>query len=523
MVGRTPVHALAGALAALVLAAALAARPGGTRPAPDTVYVAMSETMRSFDPHVTTSASDFRVLSQVYDGLLTHAANSFELAPGLAKSWQVDADGKAVEFALRQDVRFHDGTLFDAEAVRFNFERMLREDHPFHATGPFPLAFLFDKIRRVHVQAPFRVRLELSEPYAPLLSNLTYPAGFMVSPTAVRRWGKAFGMHGGGTGPYRLHSGSRSDGAVLERMQPNAPGAHRIVFRTIVDPMTALAELATGGVDAMVEPPTDTLSWLGRHPKLSLQSREGAHSWFLIVNVRRPFLGDARVRRALNYAVDREGIAHHVLQGGAAAAVSVMPKAFGRAHDDKLRPYPHDPDRARALLKAAGVVPPLSLRMVVPTSGSGMLEPELMAAAIQADLRRVGVQVSVTAMEWNAYLAFVNTGLDEKTDLAAMAWMTNDPDTLPTLALTRSSHPPQGFNSGWYENPHADELLEEARGSFDAPSRSARYRELDALFYHDAPWVFVVSQRLTLATTTRISGARLLPSFLLDLRDVEAR
>lgn len=517
---KSPVHALAVVVVLLLALAAASARPEGfARPA-DTLVVVSSEEAKSLDPHVTTSASDFRILSQIYHGLVTHQPGSLKYAPGLAERWELSADDRFIDFYLRRNVQFHDGTAFDAEAVRFNFERMLRADHPYHHTGPFPLAFLFDKIRRVEVVASHHVRLHLSEPFAPLLSNLAYPSAYMVSPAAVRRHGKDFGRHGCGTGAFYVAAWNPNRALVLKRHAQLDSGLLRsIVYRPIGDPMTALTELHAGGADLLSEVPTDAVARLRRNPEFTTIETQGAHLWFLILNIRSAALRDVRVRRALNHAINREHLVRHVLQDTALPAKGLIADVFLDQDRRGKDPYPFDPEHARALLADAGVALPLPLHLVVPTSGSGMLEPELMATALQADLRAVGVHVTITTMEWNAYLASVNAGLAPDVHMAAMAWMTNDPDTLPALTLRSDAQPPKGFNSGWYANDRVDALVEAARRSMDPSRRRALYRQLDALVVEEAPFLFVASYKQNLALRSRFSGVRLSPSFLLDLTE----
>jgi peptide/nickel transport system substrate-binding protein len=230
------------------------------------------------------------------------------------------------------------------------------------------------------------------------------------------------------------------------------------------------------------------------------------------------------VRQAVNYAVDKEALVEHVLQRTATVAAGPVPKAFRWAHDSALRPYPHDPARARALLHQAGLGEGASLRLLVPTSGSGMLAPVRMAAAIQGDLAEVGLDLAIETYEWNTFLAKVNRGLEGQADMAEMAWMTNDPDTLPYLALRSGAHPGHGgFNSGYYENPRVDALIEGARAATDRHERARLYRELQRLVHEDAPWLFVASWRQNAVTARTLDGFSLQPSFFLLLHEAHKR
>jgi peptide/nickel transport system substrate-binding protein len=151
-----------------------------------------------------------------------------------------------------------------------------------------------------------------------------------------------------------------------------------------------------------------------------------------------------------------------------------------------------------------------------------MLEPELMATAIQADLSRVGLEVEIESYEWNAYLSEVNAGLDDDSHMAAMAWMTNDPGTLPYLALRTAAQPPTGFNSGWYSNRQLDALLEDARREPDPKLRAGLYRRIDRLAHADAPWLFVASWRQATVVRERVHGLALEPSFFLRFAGARA-
>ena len=150
-----------------------------------------------------------------------------------------------------------------------------------------------------------------------------------------------------------------------------------------------------------------------------------------------------------------------------------------------------------------------------------MLDPVPMGTAIQADLQAVGLNVKIKTYEWNTFLGEVNPGLEGKADMAEMAWMTNDPDTLPYLALRSEAWPDKGgFNSGYYANPKVDELLEAARTATDQDERARLYREMQEIVQEDAPWVFVANWKQNAVTSDRVENFGLEPSFLLNLQGV---
>jgi peptide/nickel transport system substrate-binding protein len=293
-----------------------------------------------------------------------------------------------------------------------------------------------------------------------------------------------------------------------------------LIFRPLADPMTRIAELMAGGIDLVTELSPDNVSLLRADPRFKVHEETGPHLWFLILNTREGPFRDRQVRQAVNFALDKRALVKRVLQETAEVATGPVPAAFGWAHDEALAPYPYDQERARALLQAAGLADGLRVRLLAPTSGSGMLAPVQMATAIQGDLAAVGIEVMIETYEWNTFLAKVNRGLAGVADMAEMAWMTNDPDTLPYLALRSDATPEHGgFNSGYYQNPQVDALIEAARRTTNRSERARLYRALQQIVREDAPWIFVASWRQNAVTTRRLRGFALQPSFFLLLRD----
>ena len=489
---------------------------------PGVLVVGQIAEPKALDPAAVTAVNDFRILMNVYDGLVRYAPGTLEVEPALATDWEISEDGTVYTFSLREGVTFHDGSAFDAEAVKFNFDRMLNEDHPYHDTGPFPLAFFFSSIEEVTVVDDLTVQFTLNGPYAPFLSNLAYPTGLIVSPAAVEEHGADFGRNPSGTGPFTFGEW-RSNEAVVVEANPDywdgAPDLDAVVFRPITDANTRTAEMLAGGIDLMVEVPPVALSEF-QGDGYTVHEQAGPHVWFLILNAKEGPFTDVRVRQAANYAINKEAIVNDVLEGTAEVAAGPTPPAFAWAYNPDLEPYPYDPDRARELIAEAGA-DGAELTFYVTEGGSGMLDPVAMGTAMQADLEAVGFDVTIETYEWNTFLGEVNPGLEGKADMAQMAWMTNDPDTLPFLTLRTSAWPDQGgFNSGYYSNPEVDELLEAARVATDQDERARLYQEMQTIVQQDAPWVFVANWKQNAVTSDQVEGFALEPSFFLLLDDV---
>ncbi|TYB36221.1 MAG: ABC transporter substrate-binding protein [Flexistipes sinusarabici] len=491
----------------------------------DVLVVGQIAEPKSLDPATITAVNDFRIVMNIYDGLTRYKDGSLEVEPALAKSWDISKDGTVYTFHLRENITFHDGTPFNASAVKFNFDRMLNKKHPYHdVTGPFPLSFFFSSVEKVTVVDEYTVRFQLKEPYAPFLSNLAYPTGLIVSPEAVKKYGEDFGRNPVGTGAYKFVEWESNQRVVVEKNQDywdGVPKLKAVIFRPITNSNTRVTEMLSGGLDIMVETPPDSLQIFRKKSGFTVYEQAGPHLWFLILNMKEGPFTDIRMRHAVNYAINKKAIVENILKGTATVANSPTPAAFAWAHNDNLEPYPYNPQKAKKLIKEAGYKG-AELTFYITEGGSGMLAPKAMGTAIQADLAKIGLDVKIQTFEWNTFLSKVNDGLEGKADMAEMAWMTNDPDTLPYLALRTDAWPDKGgFNSGYYSNPEVDKLLEKARRSTNQQKRAEYYKKMQKIVYEDAPWAFIANWKQNAVSRANVKNFKLQPSFFLLLHDVE--
>jgi len=326
-----------------------------------------------------------------------------------------------------------------------------------------------------------------------------------------------------GTGPFRFNQWQSNSKVVLvgnPDYWDGKPALEAVIFRPITDANTRVAEMLSGGLDIMVEVPPDNVATFSENASYHMQEQTGPHIWFLILNMKEGIFTQKKARQAINYAINKKALVEQVLQGTATVAAGPTPPAFAWAYNEKLQPYPYDPEKAKALLKEANAQGS-KLTFYVTEGGSGMLDPISIATVIQADLAKVGLEVKIETYEWNTFLGKVNPGLAGKADMAEMAWMTNDPDTLPYLGLRSDAFPDLGgFNSGYYSNPEVDQLLEKARSSTDQQQRASLYKKMQEIVQQDAPWAFIANWKQNAVTTSRVGNFKLQPSFLLLLHNV---
>jgi peptide/nickel transport system substrate-binding protein len=246
------------------------------------------------DPAVVTDGESFRVTRNIYESLFEYKRDSTVVIPGLAERWETTPDGLTWKFALRHNVKFHDGTLFNAEAVVFNFERWMFEQHPYHKGvfeywksmfGGFP-----GFVKSVKAIDDLTVEFVLEKPMAPFLANLAMPMFGIASPTAIKKHGDDYFKNPVGTGPFRFREWRKDDRVVLER-NPDYWGERalldRLIFRSIVDNSARLLELQAGSIDLMEFLNPDDVPTVKRDANLQLILRPSMNVGYLWWNVER--------------------------------------------------------------------------------------------------------------------------------------------------------------------------------------------------------------------------------------------
>jgi peptide/nickel transport system substrate-binding protein len=472
----------------------------------------------NLDAAQVTDFNSTRVIRRITESLVAFPDDSTQLVPGLAESWTVSRDGLQYTFKLRRGVKFHDDTPFNAEAVKFSFERQINPDHPFNKLGKYPFAnFNFGTIKAIEALDEHTVQFVMKEPRASFLTIMASAPAGIVSPAAVKKHGEDYPNHPVGTGPFRFVSWDRGQRIVLEKNSSYwkfPVKVDRVIFRPIVEEQARLTELLTGNLDLAVNLPPDFIAQLENNPRVSLLKGAGAHVWYLGINNQKKPFDDKRVRQALNYAVNKEAIVRDVLKGtGQVSAGPVLPGTWGA--EPGLRPYPYDPERARKLLAEAGHPGGFSTTLWVPESGSGMQSPVAMTTVIQSNLKAVGVNVALQTMEWGTFLAKLRT---KEQDLFALSWAAGneDPDLVIYPLLHSSQWTPGGPNRALYKNARLDELLQQARVTTEQAKRAELYRQAQRVLFEDPPWIFIDHEIQVGAVSKRVQGFNLHPSF--DLR-----
>ena len=452
------------------------------------------------------------MLDLLYEPLVRYDSDG-GIQPSLAESWDISDDGLTWTFNLRQGVTFHDGTPFNAEAVKWNMERWVGSD----AHGWLPTT---TRISGVETPDQSTVVLTLSEPYYPAIQDLTLvrPVRFL-STSGVDGAGEF--AEPAGTGPWKVESLSDTR-AVLVRNEAywgEKPELDEIVIEVILDGQTRMAALLSNEVDIIGGEylggiSLESLPVLERNDDVRILAGNGITTFYISTQFDRPPLDDARVRHALNQAIDRVGIARDLFDGRAEPAQHLLPGNIPYVAATGAEQYEHNPDRARALLTEAGWVlngdgvlekngAPLELTMVV--DQSRLPQTATVAEAIQAQYREVGIELDIRAFDYSGWLdAFYTKEYDL---IMRFSW---GPPYDPHSLLAGAFYTDTGEDTAVsYSDSVLDQLIDSALASTDDHERQETYNQIWRRLDEEAAVIPLLYPQRVYAVRDEVEGFQL--------------
>jgi peptide/nickel transport system substrate-binding protein len=461
------------ALVALSLVLALSS-PATAQTRKDSAVLAMILEPNSLDPTTAPAAAIGEVVHyNVLEGL-TKIGMDGRVAPLLAESWGVDPDGKVYAFKLRRGVKFHDGEAFDASDVKFSFERAKAEG----STNKAKRA-VFDNIARIDTPDPYTVILVLNQPDGNFLFRMGEATAVILDPKSAAQ----ASTQPVGTGPYRFGSWQRGVSITLVRHEGYRNAAQvalrRVTFRFIADPAAQVAALLAGDVDAMPRfgaPQSLAQFQADKRFSVVIGGTEGKTQ--LSLNHRRKPFDDVRVRRAIAAAIDRKAVIDGAMEGhGTPIGSHMVPSDAG--YVDLTGVNPHNPERAKALLKEAGVALPLNVTLTLPPPQYARKGGEIIAA----QLAKVGIVAKIENVEWAQWLSGAFKGNFDMTVIAHVE----------PLDFDRYADPNYYYG---YDSKAFRELLARYNATLDARQRLKVSAELQRLLANDAvnAWLFQLPQ-----------------------------
>ncbi|WP_431281310.1 ABC transporter substrate-binding protein [Humitalea sp. 24SJ18S-53] len=458
------------------VAAAGPAMAQGTPRRGGTLTVGFEDNTRTLDPTFSIQFGERQILYLIYNTLVAIEPD-FSLKPELAKAWTIENDGKRYVFELQAGVKFHDGTAFDAAAVKWNIDRRLDE-----AVASPQRNQLRPLIDNVEVIGPLMVAINLRSPHPGLLADMADRAGCMVSPAAAQRFGQDFGRNPVGTGAFVFRNWTQGTSITLERnpdyWEANATWLDRVVFRSTPNTVIGLQRLIVGEVDFVDALAPDSLRQIqGREGITTDRARVGR--WYSFqYQVDKPPFDNAKLRLAIATALDRDRINQITMDGQATIANGPTPQGLWWSSPDTIV-HAHDPARARALLAEAGVAPGTTLTLTTPSEPLYRRINQLVVEQLGA----VGLQVTLAPVAQSEFYARV---VSRAINFVPINWTQRaDPDGLFYILFHS-----KGFaNTTGYSNPEVDAMLDAARRTVDREERRRLYAAVKDQLMRDLPYI----------------------------------
>lgn len=506
----TAAAAPAATTAAPASAAASAVKKGGN------LRVALSQDFGNLDPMLSGQFTERQVFYNMYDALVS-VDSTLKIIPALAESWDISADGKTYTFNLRKGVKFHDGTEFNAEAVKFNIERYQTTDGSVRKSD-------LSSITQVTIVDPNKVTFTLNAPNAPLLATLVDRAGMMVSPAAVQKYAKDFTRTplGAGTGPFKLVEWKKDERTVLERnpdyWKKDANGVQlpyldKITYRPIVDATVRVTNLKTGDIDVADAVPNRDVADLKKNTDLAYKDIPSTAYTGIRLNVTAAPFNNKALRQAMGYALDAEQIFKTVYFNiGAVASGPIPPSSW--AYDPSFKPYTRDLTKAKAKLAEGGQPNGFTFKMQVQ---AGDPIGQQVVEIVRDQLGEIGIKMEIEQLEFPKIVA--NTR-DKKFESALIGWSGRiDPDgNMFAHFKTGGSN-----NDSGYTNPDVDTLLDKARAVTDQTERKKLYQDAQKIIMDDLPYPLFYHAPSYQAVSNKVQNFLLMPDAIMRFTEVSLK
>ncbi|MGE4249207.1 MAG: ABC transporter substrate-binding protein [Parvibaculaceae bacterium] len=498
---------LARALYAVLAATALTAAPLAFADAA-TLRVGVREDALTIDPIASSDNASIWAELQIYDQLVRPSKDGTKLEPGIAESWTVSPDGKEYSFKLRPDAKFSDGTPVTAADVEFSLKRAAGEKSEW---GRF-----FRPITIYQVVDDHTIVMKLEKPFTPIINNLAMFSASILPAKLVEAQGDAFFEKPVGSGPFVLNSWARGQKMELgknphywEKGKPAIDGA---TLEIVPEDNSRVLKLKAGELDAIIEVPFNQAATLKTDSSVKVGVAQVFRVDMVQINTTKKPFDDMRVRQAMNFAVDKQAIVDGIFRGDAVAATSSIP--IMAYHNEELKPYPVDLEKAKALLKDAGLESGFKTSMLV---RGGDVTSRQIGSAIQASLRQIGIEVELQTIEGSSQFSTTKSG-NYELSLSYATSDTIDPDQLVGFTMINPERA-NAFHTQWKDD-RVNELYALERSTNDGDERGKMFKEIEARVHEAAPFIFLFTPKSAYAMRANVEGFEVLPTANYSLKDV---
>jgi peptide/nickel transport system substrate-binding protein len=484
----------------------------------------------TLDPaHVSDSESS-KVTRQIFDSLLDFAPESTDVVPALATEVpEPEEGGLRYTFPLRQGVKFHDGTDFNADAVVFNFERWRFTDNEYHKGGGSQASDFsyydtyfegFDNdsiIENVEAVDEHTVRFTLKEPLGPFLDQIAQSGFAIASPKAIEDDVEGFWQNPVGTGAFKFVSWNRGTNVKLEAYEDwwgrdvaedeggGGPHVGEVVIRGISDNTSRVAALTGGDLNAADGITPDDISTVEQSGDVKIDYRRPLTIGYLAMNTQKEPFDQREVRQAVNMAINMQDIVEAFFGETGQLATTYMPPTV-TFFDKSIEHYPYDPDGARQMLQEAGVEDLETELWYMPIPRPYMPDGKGIAQAMQSNLQEVGINAKLVTFEWGTYLD--RTGRGEH-PMCLLGWSgdNGDPSTFLNPLLSSSGATEENaLNVAYFKNSEVDDLLNSALRTTDQNERGDLYTQAQQLLVEEAPWAPIAYVKPPIGMQSGVEG-----------------
>jgi len=479
-----------------------------------TVVIAQQLEHGSLNPADNRGLSDNTVGRVIYEGLVG-LDRDLNLVPELATTWEVNDEATELTFDLREGVVFHDGSEFNAEAVKAYFDWAIDPDNPLGGRA----RSIFEDIETVDAIDPTTVRFTLSQPNGAMIYNFTLSNGRILSPAAIETYGDDIGRNPVGTGPFQFEEwidGQQITVSAFEDYWGDPANVDTIEFRVVPNDATRIALLQSGEAHFIEMVPPPLVSALEANSEITVEATKSVFARIFPMNTQIEPFSDVRVRQALNHAINREQLVEVALQGyGTALTSPVLEPVFGYSPQ---QPYEFDLERARELLAEAGY--PDGFTATVLTFNSD--EFRTVGQILQQMFSEINVTLELQPTERGALVDAIFQPFEDselEASLVGASTSTGDADIALKASFLTESWPPAYNNWSFYSNPEVDALAEAAVATGDQTERAELYAQAQEIIWQDAPWVFLYSPDNLAAYDNDLEGVFYMPARYVDARN----
>ena len=460
-----------------------------------------------FNPAFYTAGTTFDASSRtIFNKLAEFERGTTKIGPALAESWSVSEDGTKYTFKLRKGVKFHTTKNFtptrdfNAEDVLFSFARQWDKNHPYHSVSGGSYEYfngmsMPDLIKDIVVVDPYTIQFVLNRPEAPFIANMgmdfasimsaEYAANMMTAGTPEK-----VDLEPVGTGPFQLVA-YQKDAVIRYKANPDywagKAKIDNLVFSITADASVRYQKLKAGECHVMPYPNPADLEAMRKDPAVNLMQQEGLNVGYLAYNTEKAPFTDAKVRKALNMAINKEAIIEAVFQGAGKVAKNPIPPTIW-SYNEATVDDPYDPAAAKKMLDEAGVKDLKTNIWAMPVQRPYNPNARRMAEMIQADWAKIGVTAEIVSFEWGEYLKRSKNG---EHDTVLLGWTGDNGDPDNFLAVLLGCDGVGGSNRARWCNKDFEALIQKAKVVSDPAERTKLYEQAQLVFKDQAPWATI--------------------------------